>query len=89
MNNELSGVTNFELIKTFMMKHKNVLVFIIGILLILFAYPIGTNLSTEIMEHDANAFTSTYDPEKAFYLITSFFLSGSLICIWAITRKSV
>ncbi|MGL4338609.1 MAG: hypothetical protein ACRCST_17110 [Turicibacter sp.] len=89
MNNELNGVPNFEIIKTFIVEHKNVAVFIIGILLILFAYPIGTILSTEIISQDAYGSTSEFDPEKAFYLMASFFLSGSLICIWAITRKSV
>ena len=87
MNNKLTYVVYFKRIKTFITKHKQGFIFIMGILLILLAYPLATMLSTEIIIHDANSYQTTYDPQKAFYLIFSFFLSGSLICIFSMKQK--
>ena len=89
MNNKLTDMTYFKRIKTFITKHKQGFIFIMGILFILLAYPLATMLSTEIIIHDANAnsYQTTYDPQKAFYLIFSFFLSGSLICIFSMKQK--
>ena len=84
MNNKLTDVVYFKRIKTFITKHKQGFIFMMGILL---AYPLATMLSTEIIIHDANSYQTTYDPQKAFYLIFSFFLSGSLICIFSMKQK--
>ena len=87
MNNKLTYMAYFKTIKTFITKHKQGFIFMMGILLILLAYPLATMLSTEIIIHDANSYQTTYDPQKAFYLIFSFFLSGSLICIFSMKQK--
>ena len=87
MNNKLTDVVYFKRIKTFITKHKQGFIFIMGILLILLAYPLATMLSTQIIIHDANSYQTTYDPQKAFFLIFSFFLSGSLICIFSMKQK--
>ena len=87
MNNKLTDMAYFKTIKTFITKYKQGFIFIMGILLILLAYPLATMLSTQIIIHDANSYQTTYDPQKAFYLIFSFFLSGSLICIFSMKQK--
>lgn len=84
MNNKLTDAVYFKRIKTFITKHKQGFIFMMGILL---AYPLATMLSTQIIIHDANSYQTTYDPQKAFYLIFSFFLSGSLICIFSMKQK--
>ena len=84
MNNKLTDAVYFKRIKTFITKHKQGFIFMMGILL---AYPLATMLSTEIIIDDANSYQTTYDPQKAFYLIFSFFLSGSLICIFSMKQK--
>ena len=81
---ELNANLPRQKIKVFSQRYGTVGLFIIGIGTILFAYPIGEIMGKTYL--GANEYY--YDEQKAFYYIVSFWLSGSLICLWALTRKS-